>query len=108
MTDDLLRATLESYLDAFFEPSPTEREKLLRANVDEDVAFSNPGVDGRGLNTLLGHITRFQSGSAAGASGSTGTGSNMGRCWRSGPSSTKMAPSSSPPTAMRGSAPTAA
>ena len=60
MTHDKLRATFESYLDAFFEPSPTEREKLLRANVAEDIVFSNPGVDGQGVDNLLGHIVRFQ------------------------------------------------
>ena len=60
MTDDKLRAAFESYLDAFFEPSSIEREKLLRANVAEDVEFSNPGADGHGLNTLLVHIARFQ------------------------------------------------
>ena len=59
MSNDKLRATFESYLDAFFEPSPTEREKRMRANVAEDVAFSNPGAEGRGLETLLGHIARF-------------------------------------------------
>ena len=55
-----LRSVFESYLSAFFETSLTEREKLLRANVAEDVAFSNPGADGRGLDSLLSHIALFQ------------------------------------------------
>lgn len=59
-TDAKLRATFESYLGAFYETSAVERERIVRANVAEDVAFSNPGADGRGLDTLLGHIARFQ------------------------------------------------
>ncbi len=33
---------------------------MLRSSVADNVAFSNPGVDGHGLDSLLTHITRFQ------------------------------------------------
>ena len=60
MTDNNARTAFESYLGAFFEPSSVEREKIMRDNVAEDVAFSNPGVDGRGLDKLLFHMSLFQ------------------------------------------------
>lgn len=60
MADKNVRTVFESYLAAFVEPSTEIRERMMRANVAEDVSFSNPGVDGRGLDTLLGHMTKFQ------------------------------------------------
>ena len=54
------RYAFESYLGAFAEQSAEKREEMLRSNVAEDIAFSNPGVDGRGLHNLLAHIVRFQ------------------------------------------------
>lgn len=60
MTDNDARTAFESYLGAFVDPSSLEREKMMRANVAEDVAFSNPGVDGQGLDNLLSHMSLFQ------------------------------------------------
>ena len=60
MTDQELQSIYENYLKAFSDPSPAGRERLLRASLAEDVAFSNPGVDGRGLGSLLSHVARFQ------------------------------------------------
>ena len=57
---DTVRSAFESYLGAFVEPSAAEREKIMRANVADDVVFSNPGVDGRGLDKLLTHMSLFQ------------------------------------------------
>ncbi len=54
------RVAFETYLGAFAEKSLGKREEMLRSSVAEDVAFSNPGVDGRGLHNLLAHIVRFQ------------------------------------------------
>ncbi len=56
------RVAFENYLGAFAEKSAGKREEMLRSSVAEDVAFSNPGVDGRGLSNLLAHIVRFQAG----------------------------------------------
>ena len=60
MTDDKVRSAFESYLGAFVEPNADKREAMMRANVHEDVAFSNPGIDGQGLARLLGHMAEFQ------------------------------------------------
>lgn len=54
------RATFENYLEAFTEPVVDARERLMRSSVAEDVAFSNPGMDGHGLDSLLAHIALFQ------------------------------------------------
>ena len=53
-------STFRTYLDAFAVTSPVERERMIRSSVAPDLAFSNPGVDGRGVDTLLAHISRFQ------------------------------------------------
>lgn len=60
MSDSYPKTAVETYLEAFGKTSPDEREQLLRASVVEHVAFSNPGVNGRGLRDLLAHTARFQ------------------------------------------------
>jgi len=60
MSDENLGAVFENYFAAFAKTSPSEREELMRASVADEVVFSNPGVSGRGLDNLLGHISRFQ------------------------------------------------
>ena len=60
MIPDDARSAFLSYLAAFFERNAEKREAIMQANVHEDVDFSNPGVDGRGLDKLLGHISAFQ------------------------------------------------
>ena len=60
MNDHELQTLFRNYLDAFAAPSPAEQERLLRASVAEEVVFTNPGVDGRGLDNMLAHIGGFQ------------------------------------------------
>ena len=60
MQDRALQGMFEAYLDAFAATSPTEQERLLRSSVAEDVVYTNPGVEGRGLQNLLKHIGVFQ------------------------------------------------
>jgi hypothetical protein len=60
MTDTELQKMFEAYLDAFAATSSTEQERLLRSSVAEDVVYTNPGVEGRGLPNLLRHISVFQ------------------------------------------------
>ena len=60
MDNQDLRTTFMNYLGAFAERSVAKRQEMLRSNVAEDVAFSNPGVNGRGLQSLSAHIARFQ------------------------------------------------
>ena len=52
--------TFETYFAAFGEISRVRREELLRSSAAEDISFSNPGVSGEGLETLLAHIAKFQ------------------------------------------------
>ena len=60
MTDNELRNTFENYLNAFAAPSAAEQERLLRSSLAEDVAYTNPGVEGRGIRNLLSHIDGFR------------------------------------------------
>ncbi len=60
MTDTQFQEIFEAYLDAFAATSPAEQERLLRSSVAEDVVYTNPGVEGRGLQNLLEHISVFQ------------------------------------------------
>ena len=60
MTDTELTGTFEAYLNAFAATSPAEQERLLRSSVAEDVVYTNPGVKGKGLQSLLEHISVFQ------------------------------------------------
>ena len=60
MTDTQFQGIFEAYLDAFAATSPAEQERLLRSSVAEDVVYTNPGVEGRGLQNLLKHISVFQ------------------------------------------------
>lgn len=60
MTDTKLRLLVETYLAAFATASPAEQERLLRASVAEQIAYSNPGASGHGLSSLLAHIGGFQ------------------------------------------------
>ena len=60
MNDQELQTIFQNYLDAFANPTSAEQERLLRACAAEEIVFTNPGVEGRGLGNLLAHITRFQ------------------------------------------------
>ncbi|OGX90853.1 nuclear transport factor 2 family protein [Hymenobacter coccineus] len=60
MTDNEFQTLVEQYLTAFAAPSLAEQQRLLRASVAEEVVYTNPGVSGRGLSSLLAHIDGFQ------------------------------------------------
>ena len=60
MADSQLQGLFEAYLDAFAATSVAEQERLLRSSVAEEVVYTNPGVEGRGLQNLLKHISVFQ------------------------------------------------
>ena len=53
MTDTQFQGIFEAYLHAFAATSLAEQERLLRSSVAEDVVYTNPGVEGRGLQNLL-------------------------------------------------------
>ena len=60
MTADELRTMFENYLDAFATTSRADQERLLHSSLADDVVYTNPGVEGRGLGNLLAHIDGFQ------------------------------------------------
>jgi hypothetical protein len=60
MTDNDVSFIFENYLGAFAATSLAEQERLLRSSLAEGVVYSNPGVDGSGINNLLHHIEGFQ------------------------------------------------
>ncbi len=60
MTDTQFQGIFEAYLDAFAATSLADQERLLHSSVAEDVMYTNPGVEGRGLQNLLKHIGVFQ------------------------------------------------
>ncbi len=60
MTDIQLQVTFEAYLNAFAATTPAEQERLLRSSVADNVVYTNPGVQGEGLQNLLKHIDLFQ------------------------------------------------
>jgi hypothetical protein len=60
VTEKDIRGVYEAYFAAFGEISPVKREELLRSSAADDINFSNPGVCGKGVDTLLAHISKFQ------------------------------------------------
>ena len=60
MTDMELQNVFQTYLDAFSAITPAKQERLLRSSVAENVVYTNPGVEGEGLQNLLKHISVFQ------------------------------------------------
>jgi hypothetical protein len=60
MNTDTIEQLFKSYLDAYADIAPAERERLLRQSVSDDVVFTNPTGDGKGFSNLIEHIEGFQ------------------------------------------------
>ena len=60
MNKSTLHQVWAFYLEAYSDIAPAERERLLRKSVSDDVVFTNPNGEGRGLANLLEHIRQFQ------------------------------------------------
>ena len=60
MTERDATGVYKAYFAVFAETSSMKREELLRSVAAEDILYSNPGVCGTGIDTLLDHIARFQ------------------------------------------------
>lgn len=60
MTIDTLQLLWKSYLDAYADIAPAERERLLRESVTDDVVFTSPALEGQGFGNLVEHIEQFQ------------------------------------------------
>ena len=61
MTDEALQQLWKTYQDAWSDVSFEERDRLLRASLAEDVAFTSPDSDERGIERMVATITAFQS-----------------------------------------------
>ena len=82
MTQTELQGTFQRYLDAFAATSQAEQERLLHSSVAEDVAYTNPGVEGQGLRKLCSTSACSKSAFQVNTSESTGSGNSMGNCCR--------------------------
>lgn len=60
MTKDNLQQTYNSYLGAYSDIEPTERERLLRQSVTDDIISVSPDGESRGFGNLVEHIEQFQ------------------------------------------------
>jgi len=61
MTNDTVQQFWKSYLDAYADIPTADRERLLRQSVADDIVFSNPtGEEGRGIGSLIEHVSQFQ------------------------------------------------
>jgi len=60
MPNDALQQTYNSYLDAYNDIAPNERERLLRLSVSDDIVSTNPNGESHGLESLMDHIAQFQ------------------------------------------------
>jgi hypothetical protein len=59
-TADTLQQNYDSYLAAYSDIAPTERERLLRQSVTNDVMSINPEGESHGIVDLMKHIEQFQ------------------------------------------------
>jgi hypothetical protein len=60
MRDEEVETAFRSYLDAFAKSSAVEQKQLLQSSVADDVVFTNPGVNGYGIDELAAHIAVFR------------------------------------------------
>ena len=64
MTDESLRQLWKTYQDAWADISQDERSKLLEMSLAQDVAYTNPDGEERGIEGLVGN-SRLSKPSAA-------------------------------------------
>ena len=60
MTKDALQQTYNSFLGAYGDIGSTERERLLRQSVTDDVISINPDGESHGFGNLVEHVEQFQ------------------------------------------------
>ena len=60
MSEEQLQRLWKTYQDAWAGIPADERERLLRASVAEEVVFTSPNANGRGLGDLFTDIANFQ------------------------------------------------
>lgn len=73
-----LEAVLDAYIDAWNEPEPTARARLLAAALDEEAAFSGPTGDFRGREAIAALIEAIRSRMPGAAVVRTGPASTTG------------------------------
>lgn len=60
MTDEALQQIWKSYQDAWSDVPAERSAELLRATLSDDIAFSNPDSEGRGIEDMIAHVQEFQ------------------------------------------------
>lgn len=60
MTDEALQDLWKTYQTAWTDISQDERSKLLQASLADDVAFTGPDNEKRGIASMVATITAFQ------------------------------------------------
>jgi hypothetical protein len=60
MTTDSLQKIWNAYLNTYSDIAASERERLLRQSVTDDVVFTGPNEEGQGFGNLVEHIGQFQ------------------------------------------------
>jgi len=61
MTDEALQQLWKTYEDAWSDVSPEKRSQLLQASLAQDVAFTSPDSDDRGIDRIMATLNEFQS-----------------------------------------------
>ncbi|WP_446741719.1 hypothetical protein [Silvibacterium acidisoli] len=61
MTDETLHRLWNTYQHAWSDVPAEERDRLLRSSLAQDVAFTSPDSDDRGIDRMVATITEFQS-----------------------------------------------
>lgn len=61
MTDEAVQQLWKTYQDAWSDISDEERKRLLEASLAQDVAFTNPDTEERGIDRMIAGIRDFQS-----------------------------------------------
>jgi len=85
MTNDTVQQFWKSYLDAYADIPTADRERLLRQSVADDIVFSNPtGEEGRGIGSLIEHVSQFQTKNPGGYSQATSFSSTTTSSYRNG------------------------
>ena len=60
MTDQALQQLWKTYQDAWADISQSERSKLLGLSLAQDVVYTNPDGEERGVEGMVANITAFQ------------------------------------------------
>jgi len=60
MTNKTLQQLWKTYQDAWADIAESDRERLLKRSVAEEIVYTNPLAEGQGLANLVRHVGEFQ------------------------------------------------